>query len=185
MEALPDLESVALTLERLGPTDVLQLAALERICFACPWSEAQYAQLLEDSRVRVVGASHGDVLVAYCSFYHAGDEMEILNLATAPDWRRRGLGRRLLAFVLRIGQQMGIEQVVLEVRVTNTAARALYDGMGFVQVGVRKGYYPDTGEDALVLVRALHGADGHSTCNDHRGIHEKADGGKLEDVQNP
>lgn len=186
MESHPEAEhDAALTLERLGQADVPQLAALERACFSCPWTEAQYAQLLEESRVRVVGVRAGHALVAYCSFYHAGDEMEILNLATAPDWRRKGLGRRLLGFVLRIGEQMGIEQVVLEVRVTNTAARALYAGAGFAQAGVRKAYYPDTGEDALVLVRALHGADGHSTCNDHRGIHEKADGGKLEDVQNP
>ncbi|WP_460032295.1 ribosomal protein S18-alanine N-acetyltransferase [Megalodesulfovibrio paquesii] len=144
-----------LELVRLGQADIPQLAALERACFSCPWTEQQYAQVLGESRMRVVGVRAASQLVAYCSFYHAGDEMEILNLATAPAWRRMGLARRLLGFVLQIGRQMGIEQVVLEVRVSNEAARALYADMGFARVGLRKCYYPDTGEDALVLVRDM------------------------------
>ncbi len=156
--------------------------ALEGQCFSCPWTEAQYAQVLDASRLMVVGAKHGGELLGYCSFYHSGDELEILNLATAPQWRRLGLGRRMLAFVLRIGQQMGIQQVVLEVRVTNHAARQLYTSMGFVQAGIRKKYYPDTGEDALVLIRHMPCETIPSTCNDHRGCHEKVDGGQLEDV---
>jgi len=76
--------------------------------------------------------------------------MEILNLAVAPEYRRRGLASRLLGLVLKIGKRLGVARVFLEVRESNVAARALYCRQGFGQVGVRKGYYPDNMEDALV-----------------------------------
>lgn len=154
----------AITLERLGPADVEALSSLEQQCFTCPWTASQYAQLLGESSLVVVGAKAGKHLLGYSSLYHAVDTLEILNLATAPQFRRQGLARRILAFVLRIGEQMGIQQVVLEVRVHNVAARRLYESMGFVQAGVRKQYYPDTGEDALVLIRQLPREN-----TDHRG----------------
>lgn len=91
-------------------------------------------------------------LVAYVSVYHTSDELEILNIAVRADRRNRGYGRRLLGLVLRIAEKMGIVRAVLEVRVTNAPAIGLYSFFGFVQAGIRRAYYPDTGEDALVYV---------------------------------
>ncbi|MEG1610796.1 MAG: GNAT family N-acetyltransferase, partial [Bilophila sp.] len=91
-------------------------------------------------------------LVAYVSVYHTPDELEILNIAVRADRRNQKYGQRLLGLVLRIAKKMGIVKAVLEVRVTNTPALCLYGFFGFVQAGVRRGYYPDTGEDALVYV---------------------------------
>lgn len=126
---------------------------LEARCFSLPWQEEQFQLAFTQQVFNVFGLKHEGRLVAYLSFYHTADEMEILNLAVAPDCRRRGYGKRLLGLVLQISHKMGIHQGYLEVRRTNTAARNLYAMFGFAQVGIRKGYYTDTGEDALVMRR--------------------------------
>lgn len=89
-------------------------------------------------------------LVAYISFYHIGDEVEILNLAVRPEERRRGHGRRILQLVLQAASRMGIQNILLEVRTGNLPAVALYESCGFQQLGVRPRYYPETNEDALI-----------------------------------
>ncbi len=136
---------------RLASGDLEQLVRLERECFSCPWNEKQFNLALEQKVFNVFGLKHEERLLAYLSFYHTGDEMEILNLAVEPQWRRRGVARRLLGLVLQIGRKMGIRYALLEVRRSNAPALGLYAGFGFVQVGLRKRYYPDNGEDALVM----------------------------------
>ncbi len=138
---------------RLGSEDCADVAALEARCFSLPWSEAQFRQALGQSVFAAFGLKRGETLLAYVSVYHTPDEMEILNIAVAPEHRRQGHGKRLLGLVLRMATKMGIVRSVLEVRPSNSAALALYAAYGYRQQGRRKGYYPDTGEDALVFVR--------------------------------
>jgi ribosomal-protein-alanine N-acetyltransferase len=85
------------------------------------------------------------------SFHHVVDEMEILNIAVRPELRRRGLGARLLGLALGICAEMGVRLAALEVRTGNAPALALYARFGFVRVGLRRGYYADTGEDAVLM----------------------------------
>ena len=96
------------------------------------------------------GLLREEELVAYISFYHIGDEVEILNLAVLPTERRSGHGRRILQLVLQAAAKMGIQNVLLEVRTGNLPAVALYESCGFRRLGVRSRYYPDTNEDALI-----------------------------------
>lgn len=143
--------SVELSFQRLSVADLPDLVALERQCFSAPWQEEQFLLGLEREVFKVFGLKDGGELVAYCSFYHVLDEMEILNIAVAPERRRRGAGRRLLSLVLQICLKMGIQNAHLEVRDGNVAARSLYSSFGFQETGVRKGYYPDNGEDAILM----------------------------------
>lgn len=136
---------------RLGPDDLPQLLPLERECFSHPWSERQFRLGLDNQAFFVFGMKHDATLAAYCSFHAAAGEMEVMNIAVAPALRRRGLARRLLGLVLQICRNMGIQQGYLEVRRSNAAARALYEAFGFSEYGVRKGYYPDNGEDAVLM----------------------------------
>lgn len=136
---------------RLGPAELPQLLALERECFGHPWTERQFLLGLANKAFQVFGLKRGEELAAYCSFHQAAGEMEILNIAVAPALRRRGLARRLFGLVLQICRNLGIEQGYLEVRRSNAAAIALYESFGFAAVGVRKGYYPDNGEDAVLM----------------------------------
>lgn len=145
------MEKTALCFDRFGPGDVAELTALEKLCFTSPWDEERFLLGLSRKVFHVFGYKNEDRIRAYLSVYHVAGEMEILNLAVHPDFRRQGLGKRLLCKVLKIGRKMGMEQAHLEVRESNIAALKLYESSGFAVVGRRKRYYPDTGEDALLM----------------------------------
>jgi ribosomal-protein-alanine N-acetyltransferase len=136
---------------KLGLCDLDDLVALEKICFPHAWTEQQFWLCLKQKAYYILGLKKESELTAYMSFYHMANEMEILKLAVHPAHRRKGLGKHLLGLVLQNCIKMGIEQAYLEVRRSNTAAYALYTGFGFIQTGVRKEYYPDNKEAALIL----------------------------------
>lgn len=142
---------------RLGPGDVSSAVALEQVCFSMPWSEEQFRAAFAQSSFAAFGLRqmHSKALLGYISLYHTVDELEILNIAVAPQSRRQGKGRKLLTLALQVAQKMGIERAVLEVRVHNIPALRLYEGLGFACVGRRPKYYADTGEDALIYALFL------------------------------
>ncbi len=148
----------AIRFTRLDAGDLEALLGLENKCFSSPWSAKQYNLAFEQKLFNVFGLKQDGQLLAYVSFYHIGEEMEIFNLAVSPGYRRHGLAKYMLGLVLQICRKMGIKYAFLEVRQSNVAARALYAGFHFSQVGVRKGYYPDNGEDALILRSDLQAA---------------------------
>ena len=137
---------------RLGPDDASAVAALEACCFGLPWSEDQFLQTFAQDAFAAYGLKKKELLIAYATVYHTFDELEILNIAVAPEYRRAGHGKCLLGLVLRRASKMGILRSVLEVRPSNIAAIGLYSEYGYRSEGRRKAYYPDTGEDALTYV---------------------------------
>ena len=128
---------------------------LEKSCFSLPWNERQCCAALAQTSFTAFGLFFGIKLFAYISFYHIEDEMEIVNLAVTDRMRRLGHGKFLLNTALHAGQKMGMHKVSLEVRRLNTIAIRLYEGCGFTLEGVRKRYYRDTGEDALIYQKCL------------------------------
>lgn len=138
---------------RLGPEDVPALAALEARCFPDPWNAAAFAAALVRPAFAAFGIPDVAGLSAYATFHFLGDEFEVINIATDPDLQGQGLASRLFAHVLQRTDKMGMNRGYLEVRAGNVPARRLYARHGFSVVGVRKRYYPDNGEDALVMVR--------------------------------
>ena len=92
-------------------------------------------------------------VVGFCSLWRVLDELHINNLAVLPECRRQGVASALLARVIEVGTGLGSWRATLEVRHSNDAARRLYGGFGFVVAGVRRGYYTNPVEDALVLCR--------------------------------
>lgn len=135
---------------RLGEDDSPQLAALEVQCFSLPWREEQYRTAFTRRFFHAYGLKSDSTILAYVSVYAVAGSLEILNVATHPDHRRQGYAHSVLSRVLTMSRRMGMEGAVLEVRHLNVPAIALYERFGFVRAGVRKGYYPDTGEDGLV-----------------------------------
>jgi len=158
-------DPAALEFFRLSRNDVDALAELESLCFRLPWSKEEFVRVfalpnfaafgLYAPRREHAGMERTTPLAAYITVYHNPDELEILNLAVAPEWRERGCGTRLLRLVIHIAVNMGLGRAVLEVRSGNLPALALYRGQGFTQVGRRHAYYHDSGEDALVLELSL------------------------------
>jgi [ribosomal protein S18]-alanine N-acetyltransferase len=139
--------------------DIEEVLAIERASFHTPWSRAAFRYELTENRVaRCLVARLHERVVGYLCMWEIGHEIHVTNLAVHPSFRRRGIGRQLLAPLLDEGRRRGIALVLLEVRPTNAEALALYESLGFRVIGRRKGYYFDTGEDALVMEVALAGA---------------------------
>jgi ribosomal-protein-alanine N-acetyltransferase len=140
------------------PNDVARIAEIERASFTDPWSLRSFQALLRDQRVWFTVATVEDGTVGgYVVAWFVADEGEIANLAVAPTARRRHLGAALLDATIRTARAQGVSSLYLEVRDSNTAARALYASRGFSEVGRRRGYYRKPVEDALVLRLVLPG----------------------------
>jgi ribosomal-protein-alanine N-acetyltransferase len=90
-------------------------------------------------------------VAGYCGFWLILDEAHITNIAVHPEFRGKGYGKRLLQYVMERARRLGALKMTLEVRVSNHVAQSLYEKMGFVRSGVRKGYYTDNKEDALIM----------------------------------
>lgn len=149
MQPLPPLSGPV----RLGPADAGLLAGLEAMTFPDAWDEAAFAAAFARPVFAAFGIRQEGGLAAYATFHFLGDEFEVLNIATDPGLRGRGLASRLFGHVLQHTDKAGMNQGYLEVRAGNVPAKKLYLRHGFAVVGVRKRYYADTGEDALVMVR--------------------------------
>lgn len=124
--------------------------AIEQQVFTDPWSTQDFRDCVSYAQFLVADEGGGRV-AGYVVALDAADEGEILNLAVAEAGRRRGLGRALVQAILDRLRRRGVRQVYLEVRESNTAARALYAGFGFKEVGRRRAYYRRPVEDAMVL----------------------------------
>jgi len=142
---------------QLAEEDLAKVAALEAVCFPTPWTAEQYLVVLRQGRCVLFGALWDNLLAGYIAvaICPATAEMEVYNIAVAESFRRCGLGKKLLRLSLDAAARNGVEQAILEVRMFNEPALALYRSLGFTQVGIRKQYYHNTGEDALVLARPL------------------------------
>lgn len=138
----------------LAHSHLLEVAEIERLCFSEPWSEKSLELLLGELGFGVVCLMGGRV-VAYGGMMIALDEGQVTNIAVHPDYRRQGLGRAVTEALLQAARERKLEQIALEVRVSNEAAIALYKALGFESVGRRKNFYRHPSEDALVMVKTI------------------------------
>ncbi len=135
--------------------DVPAIAELEQLCFSDPWTAAGIRETIQYETARTFVAQESGLIVGYVMARISGSEGEILDLAVRPEWRRRGIARRLLEALWGVLQSDGVREIYLEVRESNRAAIELYRAHGFRPVGLRPRYYRNPPEDALVLRVAL------------------------------
>jgi ribosomal-protein-alanine N-acetyltransferase len=136
-------------------SDLDAILAIEAASFTSPWTREMYLAELDNVGVSfcyMARDTEGNVL-GFCSFWRVLDELHINNLAVAPEYRRRGVATALLMFVLREAEKLGARRATLEVRRSNEPARHLYERLGFAAAGVRRAYYSNPVEDAIVLWR--------------------------------
>lgn len=143
----------------LRPMNALDLEAVLEIeaGFAAPWSRQMFLQELRQDETAAASlvAELGGRVVGYVLWWFVADEVHIVNLAVHAGCRRRGVARLLLDEVFRRAQARGMAIATLEVRYHNVAAIQLYERLGFRQIAIRKSYYADNGEDALVMLKGL------------------------------
>jgi len=139
---------------KLSPENLEEILFLERTCFPHPWNKKQLQLALQNPSIFMFGVFKNS-LVAYVSCFLLIEEAEILNLAVLPSFRKQGLGSFLLENLLLFCKEQKVEKVFLEVRESNIIAQKLYFKFGFKQVGLRKNYYPDNKEHALLMVLNL------------------------------
>lgn len=144
----------------MRPEDLDGVMAIEGVSFPTPWSpgmfEEDFDRLFSDT---LTAEGPGGEVLGYAVCWTIAGESHLLNIAVHPGSRGRGIGRALLAECIRRSARRGASRIFLEVRAGNEAAQRLYRSAGFVFRGVRKGYYTDTGEDAVVLDRPIGESD--------------------------
>jgi [ribosomal protein S18]-alanine N-acetyltransferase len=138
--------------EPMRPEDLDEVLVIERASFSMPWSRGAFLYEIQQNRVAHCRVMREDAsIVGYLCVWEIADEVHVTNLAVHPTRRRQGIARALLGGLLAEARARDLRLIVLEVRPSNREAIALYESFGFRVTGRRRGYYYDTGEDALVM----------------------------------
>lgn len=137
---------------QITESDLEQIIAIENVVHAHPWSRGNFADSL-GAGYQCWLAERDGRLVGYGILTVAADEAHLLNISVAPTWQRHGVGTELTAFLSKVARDLAATKIYLEVRPSNAAARALYLRSGFVEIGMRRDYYPTANgrEDAVVM----------------------------------
>jgi len=132
--------------------DLDGVMSVEFDSFLTPWSRTAFEEELTQNRLaRYIVAEEDGSIVGYAGTWLVINEAHVTNVAVSGQHRRKGIGRFLMEKLMELARDSGMDSMTLEVRVTNAAARHLYQQMGFVESGIRKNYYSETKEDALIL----------------------------------
>lgn len=149
-------EKTIITIEPMKKEDVEQVLSIEQASFSQPWSRNLFLSEFRSPGVSTLlvalaGDSSQRRVAGYIVYWNVQDEMHILNLAVAQEFRRRNIARRLVLAAIRRAYQKGAKRVFLEVRVSNAPAQKLYSSLGFTGSFIRRGYYDAPVEDAVIM----------------------------------
>ncbi|MBC1934631.1 ribosomal protein S18-alanine N-acetyltransferase [Listeria seeligeri] len=133
-------------------TDLKSIMDVEIASFTVPWTEAAFRnEFIINQYAYYILATYNDEVVGYAGIWLVLDEGHVTNIAIHPDYQGNHYGEALLREMIRIAKDRGVIRITLEVRVSNDVAQGLYKKLGFQDGAIRKNYYPDTKEDALVM----------------------------------
>lgn len=140
---------------KMDACHVAQVAALEAVCFRDPWSERSVASELTNPLSCWLVAVDGETVLGYIGSQTVLDESDVMNVAIHPDHRRKGIAQALVTALADALRERGSCKLTLEVRSSNASAISLYEKLEFRQIGLRKNYYRNPREDALILQKEL------------------------------
>jgi ribosomal-protein-alanine N-acetyltransferase len=144
-----------LLIDEMKPEDLDEVMAIEEASFPTPWPRQIFEMELKSKRSFKRVSRIGGVVTGYIIAWMVYDEGHILNIAVHPNFRREGIGETLMRECLDHFSKEGARYAILEVRRSNMAAIKLYEKLGFKSIGVRRGYYTDTGEDAIMMMLTM------------------------------
>ena len=140
-----------MTITKMNESHVPQIAELEIMCFNDPWSVSSISSELYNRLSFWLVAVENDSVIGYVGSQTVLGETDMMNIAVHPDHRKRGIATELITALVGELKEQGSHSLMLEVRVSNTPAKTLYEKLGFQTVGIRKNYYRNPREDALIL----------------------------------
>lgn len=136
--------------------DIEQVLEVERLSFVSPWSKSAFEVELNDNLfAHYYVAARSDKVIGYAGMWMILDEAHVTNIAVHPEFRGLNFGKRLTQTLIMQAFRQGANRITLEVRVSNLIARKLYKELGFNEVGMRKGYYSDNKEDAIIMWKSI------------------------------
>ena len=145
---LPDNE---IMIRKMTMDDLDTVVEIEKECFSVPWSKQGFMDALQKTDAYYIVAVTDDRVVGYCGAYGVCDEADINQVAVTGNYRRSGIGERMVRQLLDGLKERGYLYTTLEVRKSNTAEIALYEKLGFVSEGIRKNFYEKPTEDAVIM----------------------------------
>jgi ribosomal-protein-alanine N-acetyltransferase len=144
-------KSPALRIELFKPADLDAMMEIENISFSLPWSRQFYEQICQQEAIEVWVGWYEDEIVGYYLIQTVGSEMELHTFAVKPEYRKRGIGKVLMEHMMFKAVERGVKDIYLQVRPSNVNAVKLYRKLGFSPIGIRRDYYRDNNEDAIVM----------------------------------
>lgn len=150
-------------LRDLHPDDLPRIVEIEQASYSTPWRRSTFEGLMRRTDTDLLGATLDGFVVGYAIIWTILDQAELGNVAVDPEARQRGIGRMLVRGALRRALARGARECYLEVRQSNATAQRIYRAMGFLPVGVRRRYYAEPIEDAVVMRARLQELDGGHT----------------------
>lgn len=139
----------------MAEADIDEVHEIESKVFSDPWSKRAFQSDLQNDYAWPLVARFERKVAGYASLYQAADELQIGNIAVAPDFHQRGIGTKLLEHIIKMARDNQKRLIILEVRPSNKAACSLYEKFGFKVAGKRKYYYHKPTEDALIMIRGV------------------------------
>ena len=136
---------------KVNEKDIAQIVALEKEVFSDAWSEVSVRETVNQTQAFITVAEVEEAVAGYCIIYHVMDEAEIARIAVGEAWKRQGVGSALLEYTLSCCKEQQIERVLLDVRESNVAARMFYEKHGFAIDGMRKDFYEQPKESAVLM----------------------------------
>ncbi len=140
-----------MSFREMKPEDAAAVEQVEKACFAIPWSRESFWQEAANEQTFYLLALEEERVIGYAGAWLVAGEAQVTNVAVHPEFRGRGVATSLMAELIRVVKARGVTAMTLEVRPSNAAALAVYAKFGLKSVGLRKGYYQDNGEDAMIL----------------------------------
>ena len=142
----------AITVRKMKKDDLDRVSQIEKECFSTPWSRDSFEDMIDNPAALYMVAEDNGYIVANCGVIIAAGEGDICNVAVDPSYRKRGIAKLLLTRVMEeASKEMAVFSFTLEVRRSNTAAISLYEKLGFVNEGIRPGFYTSPKEDAVIF----------------------------------
>jgi len=145
-----------INIRNMTECDIDDVLEIEKLSFTTPWTRQAFESEIKNNLLSKYIVAEGEgIILGYAGMWMIMDEIHITNVAVHPDYRGQGIGNGLIEAIINLCIERNMRAITLEVRVSNHVAKSLYKKYGFIEAGIRRGYYSDTKEDAIIMWKEI------------------------------